>query len=290
MIGVNTIWANKVLAMAVILVVAAFSPVIAEAETEKCGGDIPCQIEGGEYRIALPGGTKSGQPLGAIMFLHGWRGSASGEMNNRSLRAVAEKHGLAYIAPQGAGSTWSYPASPSQNRDEFAYFSALLADLADRFGITSDRILLSGFSMGGSMVWYLACEMPQRFGGYAPIAGAFWEPQPTACNGPVDYMLHVHGTADTVVPIQGRPIGDRWQQGDVYRSFAMIEKAGRCSVNEPASMPEAVPGLSCDLDWHCNGTMEASMRLCLHEGGHIVRSEWLDTAWQQLSTLKGWAE
>ncbi|MEM8878108.1 MAG: alpha/beta hydrolase-fold protein [Pseudomonadota bacterium] len=263
-----------------------------DARASECGGELPCQIEGGEYRIALPEGHDHadplGRPLGAIMFLHGWRGSAAGEMNNGALRAVAEKYGLAFIAPQGAESTWSYPSSPSQHRDEFAYFSALMDDLKTRFGINSDRVLLSGFSMGGSMVWYLACEMPDRFGGFAPIAGAFWEPQPQSCSGPVDYMLHVHGTSDTVVPINGRPIGDRWQQGDVYRSFSMLETAGACAVNQPVSDPDAVRGLSCTMDWRCNGAGQTSMRLCLHDGGHIVRSEWLDTAWQQLAATKGW--
>jgi polyhydroxybutyrate depolymerase len=260
----------------------------AKAETVPCGGETACVIDGGEYRIALPEGQAPEQPVGAIMFLHGWRGSAAGEMNNRSLRAIAAKHGLAYIAPQGAGSTWSYPSSPSQHRDEFSFFDALLVDIEQRFGIRSDRILLSGFSMGGSMVWYLACSMPERFGGFAPIAGAFWEPQPDRCDGPVDYMLHVHGTSDTVVPMQGRPIGENWQQGDVYRSFSMLEQAGACAANKPAREPDAVSGLTCNMDWRCKGDSETTMRLCLHDGGHMVRAEWLDAAWQQLSALKGW--
>jgi polyhydroxybutyrate depolymerase len=276
-----------VLACAVLMTV----PHGVSAQMEPCGGDTACALEGvGEYRIVLPEGHQTGQPLGAIMFLHGWRGSAAGEMNNRALRGIAEKHGLAYIAPQGAGSTWSYPSSPSQHRDEFAFFDALLTDLEARFGIRSDRILLSGFSMGGSMVWYLACTMPERFGGFAPIAGAFWEPQPQSCEGPVDYMLHVHGTSDSVVPMAGRPIGDQWQQGDVYRSFSMLEKAGACAADKPAREPGAVNGLTCNMDWRCNGSANTTMRLCLHDGGHVVRSEWLDAAWQQLSTLKGWNE
>jgi polyhydroxybutyrate depolymerase len=275
-------------ARAALMTAGLFCLAISHAHTSDCGGDVPCQIEGGEYRIALPDGHQEGEPLGAIMFLHGWRGSAAGEMNNRTFRDVAERHGLAYIAPQGAGSTWSYPSSPSRHRDEYAFFHALLDDLESRFGIQSERILLSGFSMGGSMVWYLACEMPGRFAGYAPFAGAFWEPQPESCNGPVDYMLHVHGVSDTVVPINGRPIGERWQQGDVYRSFSMLEEAGACTINRPVSEPQAVKGLSCTMDWRCNGGTGTTMRLCLHEGGHIVRSEWLDTAWRQLAAMKGW--
>ena len=47
--------------------------------------------------------------------------------------------------------------SPSQARDELAFMDAVRADLLARWPIEPNRILVTGFSQGGSMVWDLAC-------------------------------------------------------------------------------------------------------------------------------------
>ena len=42
-------------------------------------------------------------------------------------------------------------------------------DAIARHGIDPDRIILSGFSVGGSMTAYLACAAPEAFAAYAPV-------------------------------------------------------------------------------------------------------------------------
>ena len=182
------------------------------------------------------------------------------------------------------GKTWSYPGSPRQLRDEFAFVRAVMADVEARFGVTRARTLVSGFSMGASMAWNVACYEGAGFAGFAPIAGAFWDPIPESCPSPTPILLHVHGTADRTVPLEGRPIGESWHQSDVFDSLAMWRRQGDC---EAAPTTYEADLLICERST-CSGPDGGVIELCLHPGGHSIRTEWVARGWDALAELKGW--
>lgn len=243
--------------------------VIASERAIACGADTDCKVDGGTYRIDVSGLPDGTPPAGAVMFFHGWQGTAAGVMRNRRMIDALARRGLAVIAPQGVGKSWSFPGSPSQDRDDFSFVAAVLSDAESRFEIPEGKTVASGFSLGGSMVWYLACQMSGSFAGFAPVAGAFWEPLPESCSDGDPVMVHIHGTSDRTVPMAGRPIGDHWHQGDVYRSFETLTAAADCPV--PSVVPED-DGLTCKMVSPCGGRL---VELCLHKGGHSLRSEWV---------------
>jgi len=246
-----------------------------------CPADGGCIVASGSYRIVLPPQASTERPVGAIMYFHGYQGSAEETIADPGLLAVAQRLGVALIAPDGAGRTWSYPGSPAQRRDEFTFVGQVLDDAAQRFPIDPGRILASGFSQGGSMVWYLACRMPARFAAFAPIAGAFWEPLPERCEGPRPSLIHVHGTSDTTVPLAGRTLRSGARQGDVFRSFAILAPGG-CTAPwaETARSPSGVQELTCRVASGCGG--EARLELCLHAGGHRADPAWVERAWRMM--------
>ena len=247
-----------------------------------CGVETPCAIAGGEYRIRLPQGRA---PKGAIIFLHGWSGTAEAEMRNTAWARLAERLGVAFVAPQGEGGTWSYPGAPRQLRDEFAFFRALAADLKDRFGISGEKTVLTGFSMGGSMTWNIACREGELFAGYVAVAGAFWDPVPEACPSPVPMLVHVHGTADKTVPLEGRAIGEHWRQSDVAKSLALWQRKAGVAPDFPKDAP--AQGLACQMQEAGNG--RGLLEMCLHSGGHSIRAEWVEEGWQLIAQRRGWA-
>lgn len=261
----------------------AFTP-----EAQACGPDSPCVVESGRYRIRLPEGASANKPVGAIMHFHGYRGFAAGVMGNKGLAREMDKLGLALIAPNGANRTWSFEGSPSHNRDEMAFVSQILDDVLERFPIDPKRMMASGFSLGGSMVWNIACRLPGRFAGYAPIAGAFWRPLPADCLGAnggayaLPDMFHVHGTADTVVPMAGRAIRDIFHQGNVRKGIAVWLKP---LAKAPAPTSFQDPPFNCRR-WG-DGPM-GGIELCLHDGGHNFRAEWVSRAWRRLAQVKHW--
>lgn len=264
-------------ALAALLAVVA--PAFAQAPTGPCGIDKDCAVAGGSYRIALPSRSAADGKVGAILFFHGYGGSADEVVSDANLAAVAQRLGVALIAPDGLGRSWSFPGSPARNRDEFAFVAQVLEDAAARFQVDPRRIMASGFSQGGSMVWYLACRMPRRFAAFAPIAGDFWQPLPESCAGPRPNLIHVHGLADTTIPLAGRTLRSGARQGDLFRSLAVLAPGGcTASWEEEARKAVQPEGLACRRARGCGG--EALLELCLHSGGHFADAAWVERAWR----------
>ncbi len=237
-----------------------------------CGPDSDCQLGERSYRIALPEGN---EPIrGAVIYAHGYRGSAAGAMRNKGLIKSLNERGLAYIAAQGVQGTWNLPNRPGRGSNEaglaleVAYFRALKAKMVEGHGVPADNIMFSGFSAGGMVSWQMACTLGDEFAAYAPFAGTFWAPVPKACDGLPVPLIHSHGTSDKTVPLKGRRIGDT-AQGDVYRALKLMAKAG--NYGKWRSI-----GTRGDLTCQQREGKGANiLQLCLHDGGHTFRSEWL---------------
>jgi polyhydroxybutyrate depolymerase len=205
--------------------ILAFSLLASVAQA--CGTDSDCMVGDRSYRISMPEGQA--EPVGAVIWAHGYRGTAAGVMRNGSLRRMVHAEGLALIALQGVGGTWDLPNGPrtpdSTGAFEFDYIEAVVADAQAQFGIDTSRLVASGFSAGGMLVWNLACARPDAFVEFVPYAGTFWrEPQPD-CAPPAKSLIHLHGDADSTVPLDGRPIGPT-RQGKVADALAMYSALG----------------------------------------------------------------
>lgn len=256
----------------------AFVLSLTASATAACGRDTDCVVERGTYRIAMP----EGRAAGAIVYFHGFRGSAAGVMRNGGLLAGAAERGLAVVAPNGVDGRWSFPGAPHQGRDEIAFMRQVHDDMRERFDLPADRIMVSGFSTGGTMAWYMACDLGGLFAGFAPVAGAYWEPLPETCPSDPPVLMHVHGTSDRTVPMQGRPIGPRARQGDVRESIAQWRRQAQCGAE---SQTRTEGRLTCERWTSCETGL---IELCLHDGGHSIRSEWVLRAWDELAAIKGW--
>ena len=121
-----------------------------------------------DYLLYLPrdyeAGAKKQWPL--ILFLHG-----AGERGTNIWRAVVhgptkyiEKHPdfpFIVVTPQCQdGHKWS---------DETAL--AILDEVSEKYSVDTNRIYLTGLSMGGYGAWSLATMFPERFAACAPICG-----------------------------------------------------------------------------------------------------------------------
>ncbi|WP_417726250.1 alpha/beta hydrolase family esterase [Roseovarius sp.] len=258
-------------------VVLALSVLCGAVPALACGPDTDCQLGDRHYRIAMPEGQVSG-PVGAVVFAHGYRGSAAAVMLNKSLRRVVSDMGLALIALKSADDDWVIPYAPrhmdSDGSEEFRYVEAVIEDVSARFPIDTKRLMAAGFSAGGMMVWNLACTMPERFAGFAAIAGTFWMKPPETCATPAASLVHIHGTADPTVPLAGRPILET-HQGDVAEALDMYQALGRFSPSGEMAFED----LKCQSRRNPKGEVLDS---CLHPGGHTFRSSYLRFAWELL--------
>lgn len=248
------------------------------AAAQDCGtAQGRCEVALGEYRLALPEGAEGDVP--ALLYLHGWGGSPEGVMKNRAMRDRLAGRGYALIAPQGmprrqgGNADWGVRDEGQHPRDDLAFLAQVVEDAAMR-GVDRDRVLLAGFSRGGSMVWDVACHLPDLARAYAPVSGAFWQPLPDGCEGMVD-LFHTHGWTDRVVPLEGRSVADgRLTQGDVFASLAILRRANGCDARQPDQAP--IEGELWFRSWRdCAG---GSIELMLHPGGHGLPEGWLARA------------
>ncbi|MEM7498451.1 MAG: PHB depolymerase family esterase [Pseudomonadota bacterium] len=255
---------------------------LSAAPAAACGvAEATCPVEGGFYRLALPEGAgNSPGAVPAILFLHGWGSSSAADMRNRSaLREALAARGHALILPEGVpreGRTqrdWAVKDGGRHPRDDIAFLEAILADAA-RQGVDPQRVMLAGFSRGGSMVWDVAGARPGLVRAYAPVAGAYWVPMPERCAPPPPGGLalhHTHGWTDRVVPLEGRLIGGgRKVQGDVFESLAMLRARLGCSLR--LADETRTDGAELQRDWTSCRTGRIALRL--HPGGHAVPRGW----------------
>lgn len=242
------------------------SPVLA------CGPDTDCTVLGDRtYRYYIP---DTDGPVGAFFHAHGYRGSANGAMRNAGLRAMADRLGIAFIALNADADDWNLahrPRSPDQaEAAEYEYVAAVIEDVATRIDLNRDRLIATGFSAGGMMTWTLACGMSDTFVGFVPYSGTFWAPVPETCPTPAGTVIHIHGSDDSTVPLEGRVIGSA-RQGSVTQAFAMYSAHGNFPPPERAAFPE---GDGCLASVSETGE---GLAVCLFSGGHsysVSRVEW----------------
>jgi len=241
-----------------------------------CGIGAPaCEVPLGAYHAATPEGPG---PHPAVIFLHGY-----GSNSESALRVGApmRARGYAVIGPQGlrrdggeGPSSWSFHPDFPQARDERAFLGEVLRDAVARHGVDPGRVLLAGYSIGGSMTSYLACAEPGFARAYAPLAGAFWRPHPPldGCAGPVD-LFHTHGWQDGTVPIEGRPLGGgRIEQGDIFYAMQVWREANGCAGLKPDRIEIG------ELYWRraWETCASGSLTFALHPGGHGIPEGWAD--------------
>lgn len=250
-----------------------------------CGvGENDCKTDNGAYNIELPDRADPDTKIPAMVYFHGAGGSGQRSMRNRNMVEDFLKRGYAVIAPSGLkrpntrfGPGWSFHPDRPKQRDELAFAHEVLDDAANRFNIDRDKVLMTGFSIGGSLTWYLACQDPNVAKAYAPVGGAFWRPHPSAedCSGPVK-LLHTHGWRDTTVPLEGRVLGGgRIVQGDVFYGFQIMRQVNGC--NQLRADKFETSGTYWRR-WWTRCTAGSALQLNLHKGGHLVPVDWATEA------------
>ena len=156
----------------------------------------PKRITGG-YLLFLPRDYgKDDRLWPTILFLHGAgeRGDDLGILGRIALPMVLEERDdfpFIVISPQcPRGIRWSND-----------FLITLLDDIVARYRVDTDRVYLTGLSMGGIGTWDLAFEYPDRFAALAPVCGRGDSKQVSRVKEIPTWVFH--GELDTSVPVEG---------------------------------------------------------------------------------------
>jgi predicted peptidase len=148
-----------------------------------------------DYLLFLPQGyqeSKQNWPL--MLFLHG-----SGESGTNVAKVKA--HGppkiveskpdfpFILVSPQSPGRGWNIKT-----------LTALLDDVTAKYRVDTNRIYLTGLSMGGFGTWSLAAAHPEKFAAIVPICGGGNPADGKKLAGLPIWVFH--GAKDPTVPVE----------------------------------------------------------------------------------------
>lgn len=172
------------------------------------------------YQVFVPFSYTAAQRWPVILFLHG-----AGERGDDGL--LPTHVGLGAAVRQNAArfpAIIVFPQMPPDSQWTGASAQTAIAALEQvsrEFQVDSDRVYLTGLSMGGFGVWYLAYRYPSRFAALVPICGfvtpffpsvrPFTPVVPPDSGPPFDALARqlrrvptwiVHGEIDGAVPVE----------------------------------------------------------------------------------------
>lgn len=270
-----------------IIALGLLSSSVGMAATAPCGLGDPCTVQGGDYHLLIPEPPRKAAPMPVLLWFHGHRSSGESALKSATIKRVFVDQGFVVVSPNGAlrpGTDirgWPGRAN-NPYRDDVAFVERVMADVTTRLPIDHDRILVSGFSAGGSMAWQLACFAGQKYRAFAPVAGTLRAPNPVgeACPDQPFDLLHIHGLTDGQVPLEGRTIRD-WHQGDVFARMGLARATNGCQ-----SKPTGFTGDGVYRCRHWDGCSSGrQLSLCLHEGGHGLSKNWAEKVYAWFMAL-----
>lgn len=187
------------------------------------------------YLLHLPPdyGKQKGQRWPLILFLHG-AGERGTDIELLKLhgipRVVEENPNFPYIAvsPQCPEGSW-WPLHLSD-------LNALVEQILLLYKVDTDRIYLTGLSMGGYGAWNLATAYPDRFAAVAPICGG-GDPD-TVCAMKNVPVWAFHGEQDNVVLLrESRKMVDALRECGGSVRFTIYRNAGHDSWTKTYQNP-----------------------------------------------------
>jgi polyhydroxybutyrate depolymerase len=233
------------------------------------------------YLLHVPAGLSAGKPVPVVLVLHGAGMNGKLMVSFSGMNAEAERSGFVAVYPNGTGAlgtflTWNSGGVPGSNGsgkpDDVGFLRLVLDDLESQLPVDRRRVHAAGLSNGGMMVYKLAAEMSDRIASVAAVAGTMTTAGPAPLR-PVP-VLHVHGTADRIVPYRGsgragpRAVGFRSVE-ETVRTWAQLNGCAADAVRE--ELADVHPEDGTRVTRHVWGPGQAGAEVVLLQvsgGGH----------------------
>jgi polyhydroxybutyrate depolymerase len=182
-------------------------------------GDETIPLSSGGLRrtfiVHLPPSYTS-HPLPIVITYHGYDNTAANMEHYTNMGAEADQEQFIVVFPQGALDT-AAPPKPSWNAglgafgptgtaDDVQFTRDMLAYLLKNYCTDARRVYVTGYSIGASMAYRVACELSDQIAALATVEGAFYHIPPGGCQAhrPLP-VLEIHGQADLFAPYDGAP-------------------------------------------------------------------------------------
>ncbi|SFI91067.1 alpha/beta hydrolase family esterase [Jannaschia pohangensis] len=227
-----------------------------------CTGGAECALGDRSYHVMEPAGWDGVTPLPVQLHFHGWARQGEVPISSPRTGGAAAAAGVLFVAPDGLNRSWDFRRPGSADT---VFAKAVLADVARRFPVEGQPLIVSGYSWGGLMAARFACESEVEIDALLLIAGAF---RPgTDCAPRVRRVSHVHGTTDTVLDFPYGPDGD-----DTY-AVALWKDVMGCGPVARTYDWKAVEWLTqTRSEWDCEAGL---VTMDVHSASHLIPRGWV---------------
>ena len=197
------------------------------------------------YRLYKPAGVPPSAPL--VVVLHGYFGSAAQVEREYGWDGLADSGKFVVAYPDGLGRAWNVDGESCCGRpgregvDDVAFIGSAVADISKNVSIDTARVYATGMSNGGIMSYTLACTT-DIFAAIGPVAGT----QLNSCRSPHPAsVMHIHGTADRLVPYgggQGFSVINGPPVPDVNAFWRNVDQCGAPAVTTNGAVSTSTAG------------------------------------------------
>ncbi len=187
------------------------------------------------YRVHKPLGLTAAAPL--VVMLHGATGTGQQAENSYGWDQLADSAHFVVAYPDGIGRSWNGHGCCSKamrdNIDDVGFITAMVGQIAADQPIDKSRVYAAGISNGGILSYALACNTG-LFAAIGPDSATMLDPCPAPHPTSV---IHIHGTADKLVPYNGgdaRSAVDGPPVPDVNAFWRKVDQCGPPAVTTNA--------------------------------------------------------
>lgn len=209
----------------IVALLAASTAVLAQAGvTPRIQAEVIDVPEYGQmgYTIAVPRDLADDEPRPFILALHPGGGSRGGPFLYQIVEPALRDWRAIIVAPDSPNRRWSV-----ESAEQSVLF--LMDEVFSQYAIDRDRVLVTGFSMGGAGTWFMATHHAERFTGAIPIAS---RPRDVPLDQMGSMPVHViHSRDDEVVPIgPAREAADTLRQRGHAVEFLELTRIGHFAM------------------------------------------------------------
>ena len=152
------------------------------------------------FLLVVPDSAPAPAPL--VIVFHGFTRSPEEIERTSGMSALAEEYGFVVAYPAGTGFPRRWLSELSQGDQDVQFARDLISLVSGAVPIDARRVYAAGMSNGGGMAARLACDAADLVAAVGPVAAAY-PSDPCEPGRPVP-VAAVHGTADPIVPYEGR--------------------------------------------------------------------------------------
>jgi polyhydroxybutyrate depolymerase len=196
--------------------------------TDAVNGEVKIGGRARTFALRLPRGAA---PDALVVLLHGNNPEAGGRQMRQwtAFDRQADAWGLAVAYPDGHEGSWAdgrgVTRAEEAGVDDVGFLRTVIDWSADRYSTFPDRAVVAGMSNGAVMAHRMALEASDQVAVLAAVAGQMPASLLDAAPSHAVSAVLIHGTADSMAPIEGGYSRHRGPNGELRGRTVSLEEA-----------------------------------------------------------------